>query len=153
MRSKNNYEILGNMVKVEIYSNKYGYIYTTIDKEDIHILDKYKLRVKFDKTINGFYIYTGRMNNKKWEVNLLHRIITNCPKGMQVDHINRNPLDNIKSNLRVCTNIVNANNRKTRCDNKVGVRGIAYNYKKDIYTVRKNINGKRRFTRCKKRNG
>ena len=51
------------------------------------------------------------MKNKKWEVKALHRIITDCPKGLVVDHINRNPLDNRLSNLRICTVKENNNNR------------------------------------------
>lgn len=34
---------------------------------------------------------------------LLHRFITDCPAGMTVDHIDGNPLNNTRENLRVCT--------------------------------------------------
>lgn len=37
----------------------------------------------------------------------LHRILLDAPKGMQVDHINGNPLDNRRANLRLCTNSQN----------------------------------------------
>lgn len=41
---------------------------------------------------------------------MLHRIITNAPRGMEVDHINHDPLDNRRCNLRIVTrqqNVVN----------------------------------------------
>jgi len=44
----------------------------------------------------------------------MHRVICPAPKEMVVDHINRNPLDNRKVNLRVATPMQNTWNRKFR---------------------------------------
>lgn len=41
----------------------------------------------------------------------LHRFLTNPPKNLQVDHINRDKLDNRKSNLRFVNNRENSSNR------------------------------------------
>ncbi len=40
----------------------------------------------------------------------MHRFILNAPKGSEIDHINGNPLDNRKANLRFCTRSENMQN-------------------------------------------
>jgi len=42
----------------------------------------------------------------------MHRRIINAPKGLFVDHIDGNGLNNRKSNLRLCTPAQNARNRR-----------------------------------------
>lgn len=42
----------------------------------------------------------------------LHRLILNPPDNMVIDHINHNILDNRKSNLKICTQKENCNNKQ-----------------------------------------
>ena len=41
----------------------------------------------------------------------MHRVIMVCPDGLEIDHINHNPLDNRKCNLRICTPKENQHNK------------------------------------------
>lgn len=41
----------------------------------------------------------------------MHRLIMNAPKGMEVDHLNGDGLDNRKINLRICSHSENTKNR------------------------------------------
>jgi len=54
----------------------------------------------------------------------LHRIITNAPANMQVDHKNKNKLDNRRINLRVCSNSENQMNRGKTKSNTTGYKGV-----------------------------
>ena len=54
----------------------------------------------------------------------LHRFVAKARKGQYVDHINGNPPDNRKCNLRICTNAQNAFNQNVRSNNTIGFKGV-----------------------------
>lgn len=72
------------------------------------------------------YVSTIIINreDKKHHTLKIHRIITNCPNDMVVDHINHNPSDNRRENLRICTYQQNSWNQNVRCNNKLGIKGV-----------------------------
>lgn len=51
---------------------------------------------------------------KDYDLLLMHRIIMDAQTGQLVDHIDRNPLNNQRDNLRICTRAQNAMNRTGR---------------------------------------
>lgn len=62
------------------------------------------------------YRVSSRGNDHRYSMNL-HRLITECPADKVVDHIDGNPLDNRRINLRICEqkhNIRNQVRRKRR---------------------------------------
>lgn len=66
----------------------------------------------------------GASPNKK--LFYLHREIMNAPEGVMVDHINEDPLDNRKENLRLVTNAENMRNRGKNQNNSSGYKGVTY---------------------------
>lgn len=56
----------------------------------------------------------------------MHRFITNCPFGMEIDHRDGNKLNNQKCNLRICTPTQNKRNIKKQSNNKAGYKGVSY---------------------------
>lgn len=131
-----------NYIKFILKTHKYGNFECFISAKDKYIFDEYRLAInKVYNTVGRFYIRLDK-HNKKY---LIHRIIMNAPKGMDVDHVNHNTLDNRRDNLRICSrqqNLWNAVNKK-----KYGFKGIKErkNKKDTKYEVGFRINGK--FTR------
>jgi hypothetical protein len=56
----------------------------------------------------------------------MHRQILQAPKGMDVDHINGNGLDNQKSNLRLCTRRQNLANQRLRASKTIPYKGVYF---------------------------
>jgi len=55
----------------------------------------------------------------------MHQLLISCPPDKKVDHIDRNRLNNQRSNLRVATNSQNAINKEF--PNRLGYRGVKHN--------------------------
>jgi hypothetical protein len=95
--------------------NKNKEEYTIVDDEDYEIYKDKPLYM----THNG-YVRTSNYFSES----TFARILMHCPKGMTVDHINGNQLDNRKSNLRICEMGQNACNKKIYKCNKTGYKGV-----------------------------
>jgi len=65
-----------------------------------------------------------RLSSGKFEKKLLHRHITDAPKGRIVDHINRDTHDNRLVNLRLVGNRESMQNRNLQSNNTTGERGV-----------------------------
>lgn len=70
----------------------------------------------------------------------LHRMVAAVPDGIIVNHINGNPLDNRRANLRTVTPRQNCLNRTARKGRKY--KGVYKNAKAATYTARIISNGK-----------
>lgn len=79
-----------------------------VDDSDYEWLSSLKWRAHnpSGRERRSFYALTG------YKGVAMHRMITNCPNGLHVDHINGDSLDNRRSNLRVCTPKENNRNRR-----------------------------------------
>lgn len=56
---------------------------------------------------------------------IVHRVITGAKKGQVVDHINGDPTDNRRANLRICTTQQNLWNGSSHRDSATKYRGVS----------------------------
>lgn len=62
--------------------------------------------------------------------------------NMQVDHINKNKLDNTRPNLRIVTRLENLQNKSTYKNNKCSTQGVSFIPRLNKWRARIYINGK-----------
>ncbi len=98
---------------------------TLVDDEDFEYLNQWKWFVAHGRAARSIRI----KGTKKKRGIFMHRLIINTPIGMDTDHIDRNPLNNQKSNLRIATHTQNLMNRITQKNNSSGYKGIRKKYK------------------------
>lgn len=89
------------MKEIELTHGKFA----LVDDDDYKYLSKTKWYAVFDAHCKQY-----RPHDAKGR--LMYRVIMKAPKGLVVDHINHNALDNRKANLRVITNAQNLMNRE-----------------------------------------
>ena len=79
--------------------------------DDFEVPDRCCLYVAKSHGYVALVKYAGVVDGKyKYDRVYLHRYVSNAPKGLQVDHINGNRLDNRSANLRICTSGQNNRN-------------------------------------------
>lgn len=94
--------------------------YALVDAEDIDKVSSSRWHVNQF----GHSRYAGR-SVPSGEASLMHRLITEAPVDMVVDHISGDGLDNRRCNLRLCTRAENNRNRtRPQSSNTSGYQGV-----------------------------
>ena len=123
---KNSYEILEDATVIFCYRNGVRYE-VLIDEEDLELVKAHK----GTWAIGGggrLYACSTKTRNKVCKTILMHRVLLDAPKGMDVDHINGDTWDNRRANLRVIPHGLNMQNLNHLWSNNTsGVRGVRYN--------------------------
>ena len=124
------------MKQIELTQGKFAIVddddYQELNKFNWHFHQGYASR---NVTISG-----------KQKTQRMHRFVTNCPDGFDVDHENHDTLDNRKSNLRVCSNSENGRNQKVRTYSKSSVyKGVNFNKKTGKWVARIKLNYKDKY--------
>lgn len=82
--------------------------YAIVDCEDYEMVEKFSPWYEND---GGYAVKKTRVDGKSISLRM-HRLIMPVPKGLVIDHINGNRLDNRKNNLRCVGQQINCWNRE-----------------------------------------
>ena len=96
---------------------------------------------KWRRSVAGYVVAPVRGQRPKQA--LLHRLIMEAPVGMEVDHIDGDPLNNRRANLRLVTHAENHQNRpRLNSNNRSGFRGVSRDVQSEKYRARLVVHGK-----------
>lgn len=103
-----------------------------IDKADMEEVLKKKWR-----------LWKGRVFTGNYHPISIHQFLMHPKKGEVVDHINGNPLDNRRENLRITKQCNNVLNKALPSNNTSGIMGVNWNEDRKKYEVEIRKDGKR----------
>jgi len=98
-----------------------------LDDEDFARLFGFPWRISKVKRNATQYVVRDERRGDKTVKFLLHREVIQAAKGVQVDHRNRDGLDNQKHNLRVATLSQNQHNRVGNPESSSKYKGVSWN--------------------------
>lgn len=84
-----------------------------------------------------------RVDSGGWRQVRMHREIVGAKAGEQVDHINGDPLDNRRSNLRICNNAQNRANMHRKRRSSSRYKGVHWHKRDRRWVATITINGQR----------
>lgn len=128
------------MKRIRLSQNKIA----KIDDADFSLISVHNWHAVEDH--GNFYAYTNVKIDGKRTIRQMHRLIMAAPKGIQVDHINGDGLDNRRSNLRLCTQTQNARNCRVRAVSKSKFKGILWVTKRGKWRARISAANKRLYS-------
>ena len=105
-----------------------------------------KWHAGWNETTQQFFARANDKINGVWAAIMLHRFLTDAPKGLDVDHVNHVMLDCRRENMRVCTRGENLQNRRgAMCTSSSGIRGVWFDKSRGKWTAEIKVNYKKIF--------
>ena len=143
-------ELTQDYLKQCIYYNEYSGIATWLNRPTEHF--KSERDYKIWNTKNATNLISCKGNNGYFRISIngksysLHRLVflymTGSMPTSQVDHKDRDRLNNSYENLRQATALINSQNQPIRSNNTSGIKGVYWNSLRDKWHARITVNKK-----------
>ena len=96
-----------------------------VDDEDFERISAHKWNAAWNESTKSFYAQSNVAGGlRRQRTIIMHRMIMGASRGQEVDHRNRDTLDNRRRNLRLCTQAQNTLNRGIQRNNTSGFKGV-----------------------------
>lgn len=119
-----------------------GY-FATVSNKDYPRLHHLKWQAKVEKYKDGSIRNVYAICSVRFS---MHRFILGITDpSVQVDHKDRDGLNNCRSNIRVATHAQNQRNSTLRTDNASGIKGVSFDKHKGKWKVQVSINKVQKF--------
>lgn len=112
-----------------------------VDDEDYKELSKFRWYAHWRG--NTFYAARSVKVGEKKVTLSMHRVILKVGPDQEVDHKDRNGLNNTRKNLRIATDQQNQGNARKRLDNTSGFKGVTFHPQLKRWWARIWFGGKR----------
>lgn len=122
------------MIEIKIENASGDVFPVLIDDEDLHFF----INRRWSVDSLG---YVASRSKKSFD--RLHRLVAKATNEHLVDHIDGNKLNNKKSNLRICSNAQNLQNRGANRNNSSGKKGVYFNKKSGKWIAQIGVGNKR----------
>lgn len=115
-----------------------------VDDEDYELISSFVWRaIRPSLRSKTFYAINEKMSDYKRSCIYMHRIILSASDDhVEIDHVNRNGLDNRRLNLRICSHSQNLMNTPLRENKTSKYRGVHWDRERDKWMTTIRMNGK-----------
>lgn len=139
---KNSFEVHGLITTIQS-TGKNSDLYFTVDTAMLKKIELFTWRIE-NKPYGYRSVVSGIFRNGKKIGFSLARFLLNFPDGKKVDHIDRNPLNNRLSNLRLATDLENSQNAsKHKRQTTSKYKGVCFHKRKKLWFAYINVCNKR----------
>lgn len=116
-----------------------------IDDEDFDKVSQYKWFARYDKSTGMFVtIGNGPTTEGKRRTIYMHEVILGTPNGYTADHVDRNPLNNRRSNLRLANPNQQSLNKSTYNNSEIPYKGVSYKTANSKYVAQMQVLGSKK---------
>lgn len=130
-------------MRIKMCSVKHGDWYLLLDEEDAWVLNFGLGLWKDSKREIPYVVFQNSKRNIHLRGKKLSRVLLDCPDNFIVDHINGNPMDNQRANLRITSQANNNKNAKKRRNSLSRYKGVCPSNKRGFWKAQIQSNYKK----------